>query len=471
MDRSPADTGGLFDLEPDGVRLARWAAESVAYVDEFIQGLPDAPLVYGEDSAELLESFQAPPAEGPGDFTELLGIYARAVRSGVETAGPRMMAHVPGGGIVTAALAEFLAAATNRYTARSAHAPAAVALEHGLLRWMCGLVGLPDTAVGVTTSGTSMAALSAVVAARSSRLGQDFRTGTLYLTEATHRSMRKAAVVAGLDPAHIRVVPSRADLRMDVGAAHALIAQDRAAGLSPFLIVGTAGSTDTGTVDPLRDISELANDEGLWFHVDAAYGGFFCLTAHGRRVMTGIDRADSVSLDPHKSLFLPSGVGVLLVRDYSALRTAYAVGDNPCLEGEGLDEIPALPDYADLGPELTRSFRGLRLWLPLHLHGVEAFRGALEEKLRLARTIHRELGRDPRVDLPWPPDLSIVAFRLAGRDDRAHQEFLRQVHATGRVSLSSAQIGGRFALRVCVLSHRAHEEHVRDALAAIRENL
>ncbi|MFD4460154.1 pyridoxal phosphate-dependent decarboxylase family protein [Nocardia sp. NPDC058480] len=438
---------------------------------EFIDGLQDAPIIYDADPVGVLDSLQAPPGEDPAEFTYLLDIYARAVRSGVESSGPRMMAHVPGGGIVSAALAEFLAAATNRYTARSAHAPAAVALEHGLMRWLCGLLQLPDTAVGVTTSGTSMAALSAIVAARSHHLGQDFRHGTVYLTDATHRSIRKAAMIAGLDPAHVRVVPSTPALRMDIQAARTLIEADRAAGLSPFLIVGTAGSTDTGTVDPLRDISDLAHEQGLWFHVDAAYGGFFHLTAHGRKIMAGIHEADSISLDPHKSLFLPSGIGILLVRDYDILRNAYAIGDNPCLAGEGIDEIPALPDYAELGPELTRSFRGLPLWLPLHLHGVAAFRGTLEEKLDLARMMYQELRSDPRLDLPWPPDLSIVAFRLTDGDDADHQDFLQRVQATGRVSLSSARIDGRIALRLCVLSHRVHREHIHDALAAIRENL
>lgn len=470
MEEPPA-AAGLSELEPEEARLAQWVAESAAYISEFTKGLHNAPVAYGEDSAGALEILQAPPAEGPGEFTALLDTYARAVKSGVETSGPRMMAHVPGGGIVSAALAEFLAAATNRYTARSSHAPAAVALEHGLMRWMCGLLQLPDTAIGVTTSGTSMAALSAIVAARSHHLGQDFRNGTLYLTDATHRSIRKAAIIAGLDPEHIRVVPVTPELRMDIRAARDLINEDRAAGLSPFLIVGTAGTTDTGTVDPLRDMSALAREHGLWFHVDAAYGGFFYLTAHGRKIMAGIHEADSISLDPHKSLFLPFGIGVLLMRDAARLRNAYATGDNPHLEGEGLDEILELPDYADLGPELTRAFRGLQLWLPLHLHGVEAFRRALEEKLRLSRILYQELRQDPRLDLPWPPDLSIVTFRLAGRADADHQEFLRRVQETGRVSLSSAQIEGKVALRLCVLSHRTHMEHIRDALAAIRENL
>ncbi|MFD5514003.1 pyridoxal-dependent decarboxylase [Streptomyces sp. NPDC127051] len=159
-------------LEPAGEQLSTWAAESVAYVTRFLAGLPQAPLAYAEDPTGVLEALCAPPAEEPGDFTDVLALYARAVESGIETSGPRMIAYVPGGGIVSAAVAEFLAAATNRYTAFSGYAPASVALESGVLRWICRLLGLPETALGVTTSGTSMAALSALVAARDNRLGR-----------------------------------------------------------------------------------------------------------------------------------------------------------------------------------------------------------------------------------------------------------------------------------------------------------
>jgi aromatic-L-amino-acid/L-tryptophan decarboxylase len=298
-------------------------------------------------------------------------------------------------------------------------------MEQGVLRWLCTEFGQPPGAAGLVTTGTSMATLCVVTAVRHDRLGQDFGNGTIYVTEHTHRSMAKAARVAGIHPARVRIVPVTPDLRMDAAARQ--IVADRAAGLRPFLLVGTAGTTSTGTVDPLLQLATLAHKEGLWRHVDAAYGGFFQLTRRGRDRLIGIESADSVALDPHKGLFLPHGTGVLLVRDPSALRAMFSEG-GPYLRDVGAAGM--LPNFADLGIELTREFRGLRLWLPLHLHGVAAFRAALDEKLDLAAYAHDELRRMKGVHVPWRPELSTVTFRdVAG--NTTTQRLLARYRAGG----------------------------------------
>jgi aromatic-L-amino-acid decarboxylase len=245
-----------------------------------------------------------------------------------------------------------------------------------------------------------------------------------------------------------------------------MVAADRAAGRRPFLLVATAGTTSTGTVDPLPELARVARDHGLWFHVDAAYGGFFQLTERGRRRLAGIEQADSLVLDPHKGLFLPYGTGVVLVRDTAWLHDAFAA-DGVYLQ-DAATGAAQLPDYADRGPELTRDFRGLRLWLPLHLHGVAAFREALDEKLDLVAHAHQELSAEAALELPWVPDLSTVVFRRRG-DDAGNRDLLQRINGTRRVFLSSTQIGGRYTLRLCVLSHRTHHEHVAAAVAAIRD--
>jgi aromatic-L-amino-acid decarboxylase len=203
----------------------------------------------------------------------------------------------------------------------------------------------------------------------------------------------------------------------------------------------------------------------VWFHVDGAYGGLFRLTERGRARLAGVERADSVVLDPHKTLFLPHGTGVVLVRDAATLHRAYAA------DGHYLQDVAddgALPDYADLGPELTREFRGLRVWLPLHLHGAAAFRAALDEKLDLARYAYDELSADPRLELPWPPDLSTVVFRLRDRDDAASQALLARVNASRRVHVSSTLVEGRHTLRLCVVSHRTHHDRMAEAVEIVR---
>jgi aromatic-L-amino-acid/L-tryptophan decarboxylase len=457
-----------YPLEPDRGAMEEMGRRALALIADFVDGLPDAPASNVHDIAPRLAEYLLPPGEGPGDLGDLLDRFGEAAAVAVETAGPRYMAYVGGGGLFTSALAEMVARAFNRYTTLSSFAPALVALEESVLRWLCCQFGLPETAGGVTTTGGSLATLVAVVAARHDRLGDDFAAGTLYVTAHTHRCVAKAARLAGLPPAAVRTVPTTPDLRMDPEAAAQMIARDRARGLRPFLLVASAGTTSTGAVDPIGELSRLAGSEGLWNHVDAAYGGFFQLTEWGRARFAGIEHADSVVLDPHKGLFLPHGTGILLVRSPAAVRAAHAV-DGAYLQD--LDADRPLPDYAELGPELTRDYRGLRIWLPLHLHGVGAFRHALDEKLDLAAWAYRELSADPALELPWEPDLSIVPFRLRGDDsaDGDNQRLLERIHATKRLYLSSTRIDGRQFLRLCIISHRTHRPDVVDAVRIIRD--
>jgi len=471
-----------YPLEPGPEQMQELGQAALDWVTRFVEGLARAPSdgrntatpSTGTQSPDpaLREALLAEPREDPSEFGVLLALFGAAAAQAIETAGPAYLGYVPGGGLYVSALAEFLARSANRFTGLAATAPELAAMEHGVLRWLCRTFRLPETAGGLITTGGSMATLSAIVAARQDRLGEDFSAGTLYLSARTHHSAAKAARVAGLPAAAVRVVPTTVDLRMDAAAASQMIAADRQAGRRPFLLVANAGSTDTGTIDPLGDLGRLAAREGLWFHVDGAYGGFFQLTRRGRAALSGVAAADSIVLDPHKGLFLPYGTGVLLVRDTAALRAAHD-GDGDGDGGGGgsyLQDLSGdheLPDFSALGPELSRDFRGLRVWLPLRLHGVGAFRAALDEKLDLAAHAHADLARDPRLELPWPPDLSTVAFRLRGGDDDANLRFLDRINASGHVFSSSTRVGGRVLLRLCILSHRTHLVHVDQALQII----
>lgn len=457
----------MFPLEPDAGQMRRMGQAVVDFAVAFIGGLEEAPADGrgGPHDPALREALLAAPGEQGADLGELLELFGAAAGRAVETAGPRYAAYVPGGGLYTSALAEFAARSVNRFTGLQALAPELVAMETGVLRWLCGEFGLPPSAGGLVTTGGSTATLSAVVAARHDRLGEEFGNGTLYITEHTHHCVAKAARIAGFPARRIRQVPVTVDLRMDAERARSMIKADRDAGLTPFLLVASAGTTDTGTVDPLGDLARLAAEEGLWLHVDGAYGGCFQLTRRGRAALSGVELADSVVLDPHKGLFLPYGTGVLLVRDAGTLRAAHS-GDGAYLRD--LDGEAGLPDFSALGPELTREFRGLRVWLPLRLHGVAAFRAALDEKLDLAAHAASVLGQDGNLEVPWAPDLSTVAFRPRHGGDDAALRLLEQVNATRRVFLSSTRIGGRVTARLCLLSHRTHREHVDEILAIIR---
>jgi aromatic-L-amino-acid decarboxylase len=432
---------------------------------DYITDLHDRPLDAHTTSAAFDATISraallSPPPNGPTDFTAVLRTVA-AASVGATVLSPTVFDHIPTGALYTAVIAALLAQGLNPFTALAAEAPELVTLEHSVLLWLCREFGLPDTAGGVITTGGSLAGLTALVAARCERLGEHITTGTLYATASTHHSLLKAARIAGLPAAAVRLVPTDPDLRMDLPAAEAMIRADRAAGWRPFLIIGNAGTTDTGTVDPLAGIAVLAARYGLWFHVDGAYGGAFQLTDRGRAALAGIDRADSIVIDPHKGLSLPFGTGVLLVARTESLRAAYGMS-GPYLRDVPVD--PQIPDYSALGLELTREFRGLRLWLPLHVHGTDAFRASLNEKLDLARAAYEDLVADPYLELPWTPELSTVTFRLWTGDTR---RLLDRIHATSTITLSATRIHGHDLIRLCVLSHRTHAEHVDQALDAI----
>ncbi len=458
-------------LEPDRDRTRRLAGRVHELLADTLAALDERPAADTTGAGDVIARLpDAPPEQGrdPGD---VLGLVADAVGPTYETAGPGYLAYIPGGGIVTAALAEALAAGLNRYTGIAELAPACVAMEQSVLRWLCDLFGLPAGAQGLLSTGGSMANLIGLVAARSRHATGSVDRATVYTGEQAHASVTKAARIAGLDPAHVRTVPSGPDLRLDPDRVAERIAADRRAGLAPACVVAAAGTTNTGTIDPLDELATVAGEAGVWLHVDAAYGGFFQLTDRGARRMAGIERADSITIDPHKSLFLPYGTGAVLVRDAADLRRAFSehadylqdLGETP--GGDGGDG--ALPDFNELSPELTRPWRGLRLWLPLQLHGVAAFRGQLDEKLDLTEEVHRRLARDPRLDVPWRPDLTVVAFRLAGAGDGAQRELLERINARQRVVLSSTRVEGDRYLRVAVLSHRTHAPRVRECLEIV----
>jgi aromatic-L-amino-acid decarboxylase len=454
LDPAPEDMRAMADAVADA--LIAW-----------IGGLDDAPAAATEGAMDVAARLAASPPEiGSGDFAGLLADALEAARHTFEYSGPGYLAYIPGGGLYTAAVGEFLAQGLNRYVGLWQPSPAIVQLEENVTRWLCDLFQFPATAQGVLTTGGSMANLSAVVTARHARLGSDFLDGTYYVTDQAHGSNTKAATIAGFGERNLRLVPTDDALRMDPDALAAMIAADRAAGFRPFMVMGAAGTTNTGAVDPLEAIADVAEREGLWFHVDAAYGGFFQLTDRGRAMFAGAERADSVTLDPHKGLFLPYGTGGLIVRDREAMRDAHFEG------AAYLQDLPAsgaLPNYNELTPELSRDVRGLRVWFPLVLHGVGAFRSALDEKLDLTRTIHAALVEDPNIEVGWDPELTVVAFRMRGGDEEASKELLARINASKRVFLSSTLIRGAYWLRVCIVSHRTHADRIDECAAIIHD--
>jgi aromatic-L-amino-acid decarboxylase len=460
------------ELEPDPEAMRRLVDAAMARIVPHVASLASQPAADTDGAAELARSLVEPMPEAPAGLDETLALlFDRAVPKSFNTAGPGYLAYIPGGGLFTSSVAALIASAVNRYVGVWAAAPALVQLETNVVRWFCDLVGYPAGSGGILTSGGSLGNFSGIVMARVARLPEDFLKGRLYVSEEAHHSLRKAALLAGFPEQAVRAVRVDARFRMDVEELRAAVAADRAGGVQPFLVVASAGTTNTGAVDDLAAIADVAERERLAFHVDAAYGGFFLLTEDGRRALRGIERADSVVLDPHKGLFLPYGNGALVVRDSAALKRAHSVPADYMPETQ---DDPDRMDFCELSPELSRDFRGLRVWLPLKLHGADAFRRALEEKLALARWACDEVRRIPGVEIVAEPQLSLFAFRLArpGADgaalDRLNRAWLARTNARQRVHLSGTSVHGRFVLRICVLSFRTHGDRVQQAVEDLR---
>ena len=468
LNMESADTS----LELTGEELRAAVDAALRRIVPHIDSLQDQPAADVTGATELARSLVEPLPEDGEPLEEVLDlIFDRALSKSFNTAGPGYLAYIPGGGVPHTAVAELISNAVNRYVGVWLAAPGLAQLETNVVRWFCDMMGYGRGSTGILTSGGSLANFSAIVTARRNLLPENFLAGTIYTSDQVHHSISKAAVLAGFPAERVRPIASDDLFRIRIENLEDAIAADRSAGLLPFLIVGNAGTTNTGAVDDLETLADLAAECGMWMHVDGAYGGFFMLTKRGREVMRGIERSDSVTLDPHKGLFLPYGTGSLLVRDGTALKRAHSVFADYM---PPMQEEDDLIDFCQVSPELSRAFRGLRVWLPIKVNGIEPFRRNLDEKLDLAAWATQQLRDIDGLEIVAEPQLSLLAFRLVrpGLDqedlNRLNQEFLDRINAPRRVYLTATTLAGSFTLRICVLSFRTHMDRMVAAMEDIR---
>ncbi|HET6528188.1 MAG TPA: aminotransferase class V-fold PLP-dependent enzyme, partial [Balneolaceae bacterium] len=345
--------------------------------------------------------------------------------------------------------------------------------ENMCIRWLCDLIGYGESAGGNLTSGGSMANLIGLVTARDDAKieAKDFHRAVIYTTRQVHHCVIKALKFAGLGEANLREIPMDERYRMKPENLRRQVEADKENGLIPLVIFASAGTTDIGAVDPLNDIADIAEEHNLWFHVDAAYGGFFLLTEHGKETMKGIERSDSVTIDPHKGLFLPYGSGAVLVRDEQKLFDSQHMTANYLQDTYKANEQRS---PADLSPELSKHFRGLRMWLPLQLFGIKPIRAALDEKLLLTRYFYEEVQQIDGIEVGPKPELSVMFFRYKPKTGDANdfnKKLVEEMHADGRVFLSSTHINGTVYLRLAVLSFRTHLEEIDLTLSILRQTI
>ena len=455
------------ELEPALVERERYNTELIAYTNNFIDTTEIKPSYYpGSSNAEKLSISTNKKA-----LKELLEVYQKeVVEKGINPASGGHIGYIPGGGIYTAALGDFLASVTNEYAGMYFGSPGAVTMENEVLEWIKRVFNFPKDAVGNLTSGGSIANLIAVTAARDKhKIKNELVTkSVIYISPQVHHCLHKAFRIVGLEDVQIRLLKLDDFFRIDVNHLKNQIEKDKVAGLNPFMLVASAGTTDTGAVDPLNEIGDIAQQNNLWYHIDGAYGGFFILSETKKHLFKGVEKADSLVVDPHKGLFLPYGIGAVLVKDKKAVFHSHHYTANYMQDANDNGQI----NPADVSPELTKHFRGLRMWLPLNLHGLQPFIACLDEKLLLTSYFREELKRIGFKVGP-EPDLSVSYFWYpSGGDENAFNEKLMEnIHKDGRVFLSSTKIEGKFVIRMAILSFRTKKATIDKTIKMIEECL
>ncbi|UPJ56475.1 aspartate aminotransferase family protein [Bradyrhizobium sp. 192] len=417
-------------------------------------------------------------ADVPHEASELAEVYRQFVEHVAPYATgnvhPGFMGWVHGGGTAVGMIAEMLAAGLNANLGGRDHMP--IEVERQIVDWMRRLFAFPDSASGIFVTGTSMANLMAVLVARNAALGtlarqhgigNDGAVLTAYTSQAAHGCVSRAMDIAGLGTDALRKIGVDADHRIDVAALRAQITVDREVGFKPFLVVASAGTVDIGAIDDLEAIAELCREEGIWFHVDGAFGALAIFSPELAPLLGGIELADSIALDFHKWGQVPYDAGFLLVRDGEQHRQAFA---QPAAylrrEARGLAAGAVWP--CDLGPDLSRGFRALKTWFTLKTFGIDRLGATITRSCALAKYLEARVLAEPRLELLAPVNLNIVCFRYRA-DDAVNREIVADIQESGMAAPSSTTLGGRFAIRAAIVNHRTEEADVEALVGAVLE--
>jgi len=439
----PDRSSDALGMTPEEMRrLGHWVVDRV--VDHFAQS-PDGPAVRTGSPDELREVLGGLPPEQPGDPLAAMELLTDVALLHMQHGDhPRYFARVPGPSSFAGVLGDWLGTGFNAIAAswKGGSGPATVELV--VLDWLRSLLGMPESTEGVLASGGSLANVTALATARAVD-----GPGVAYLSDQTHSSISRGLVALGFGPGDVRMIPTDDAMRMPLDVVEAAIAEDRAAGRRPGFVVASAGTTNTGSVDPLHPLADLCAEQGMWFHVDGAYGAPAALCEPGRRVLDGIERADSLVLDPHKWLFQPYDVGCLLVRRPGALDRAFHMTPEYLLD---VAAIVAEVDFRNRSLELSRRSRALKIWLTFHTYGLERIQGAIERGIRLAEEAERLLRADGRFEIVTPAQLGIVTFALHGASHADHIARATAIGVDGYAALTTTLLHERSVLRLCTIN-------------------
>jgi aromatic-L-amino-acid decarboxylase len=464
-----SDLPGREDLSPEDLR--RFAHEAVDWMVSYLTSFGEKPILPGELPAKVFSLLQEPlPERGSPPAGVLREFLDRIVPFATDLQHPGNFAYIPNSTGVVGVVADLLAATLNQNVSLVRGGASAAAVEAEVVRWLRSLLGLPQEGGGVLTSGGSLANLMGLALARE-RAGRG-PDRTFYVSEETHSSIERGLRFLGVAEDALRRLPVDDSFHLSPSALKEAIRRDRSMGLTPSAVVATAGTIGSGAVDPLPDLAEVCRETGVWLHVDGAYGAIAAAAPRGAFLRAGLAAADSLSLDPHKWLFVPIDTSCLLVRDAVSMRRFFTLVPE-YLKVSAAEQEVQQPMESTI--ELSRRFRALRLWMVLKTYGAEAVRGRIEEHLALARKLASWIEADPDFELAAPVETSTVAFRYvppAGLSpeqiDRANEEMLDRLNREPGLFLSRNRLRGRFTLRACITGLRTTEEDLRRLWSACR---
>jgi aromatic-L-amino-acid decarboxylase len=462
-----------LQLPPDAMRA--FGHRVVDIIVDHVEHLRDHRVSTQKPRAEL-DAKLGQFSDAPASEQDVLTLVEKEVMGAITTVDhPRFYAFVPGPGSFVGAMADALSSGFNVFAGHwlAASGPGAVELQTvELLRKTCGF---PDGAGGLFVSGGSMANLSALATARAVKLGGPDPNAIIYLSDQAHSSVAKGLRVLGFAASQVRSVPVDEMLRLDTQLLERAILEDRRAGKRPFCVVASAGTTNTGTVDPLEDIASLCARHDVWLHVDGAYGAAAALTERGRTALRGLHLADSIALDPHKWLFQPFEIGCVLVRDMRHLRQAFAV--HPEDNASYLHDVGRMAErevvFYEHGVQLTRSFRALKLWMSLRIFGLAAFRETIDRGIELAEVVERALRADAKWEVVTPAQLAVVTFAPRRPDlpvadcNALVERAVERLTADGYAMVTSTHVHGRTVLRFCLIHPDAQLDEVMETAAKL----
>jgi aromatic-L-amino-acid/L-tryptophan decarboxylase len=449
-----------LDFSPERMRQIGYRV--VDTLVEHLATLPSQRVGTKGDPPALLKALSEPLPEQGMEFEAVLDQVERDVLANtMHVNHPRFFAYVPGPGNFVGAMADALISGYNVFAGTwiSGSGPAAVELT--VLEWLREMCGLPASAGGVFVSGGTLANLTALAVARHVKISGPLEAATVYFSDQAHSSLEKALRVIGLAPGNLRKLPSDAAFRIPIGELRRRIVQDRAAGKRPFCAIASAGTTNTGAIDPLAELSVLCREQDLWLHVDGAYGAAAVIARRGRELLAGLELADSLSLDPHKWLFQPYEIGCVLVRNRAHLRDTFRILPEYLKDTQLHSEEF---NFTDHGIQLTRNFRALKLWMSLKVFGLAAFRAAIERGFVLGEFTEACLRGMPGWEIVTPAQMGIVCFRYSSADDAAHLRLVQTLLEDGFALITSTVLRGQTVLRTCTINPRTTEADIQASL-------